>query len=212
METFPIVLAITVITLLLLFLTIPARNPELRVSIEGEGKCGPITLRTTALYFEHTGDEDKPIDPLIIATSRPGTEEIKCAVPRTHLVGSDWNLLVVKEEEFSHTATLLNRNVPTHESDPHADFQYVLVSKSARVQIGPFSDGGGDQAVRGFGPVLSKTPARLTREANDSDPKARWATTAVVEHPLTSTPVHHWRNIGLSLRTGSTSAMACCRQ
>jgi len=141
MGTFPIVLAITSATLLLLFLTIPARNAGLRVSITGEGKCGPITLRTTALYFEHTGDEDKPIDPLIIATSPPSKEEIQCAVPRTLFVGSHWNLLVVEEEEFSHAATLLNRNVPTHEPDPHADFQYVLVSKSGRVQIGPFSDG-----------------------------------------------------------------------
>ena len=141
MGIFPIVLATTVAMLLFLCLTIPPRNAGLRVSNAGEGRCGSITLRTSALYFEHTGDEDKPIDSLIIATSSPGKEEIQCAVPRTLDVGSHWNLLVVKEEEFSHAATLLNRNVPTHQPNPHADFQYVLVSKQGRVQIGPFSDG-----------------------------------------------------------------------
>jgi hypothetical protein len=148
MGSFAIVLAITVAMLLLLCLTIPPRNAGLRVSDTGEGRCGSITLRTTALYFEHTGDEDKPIDPLIIATSPPFKEEIQCAVPRTFDVGSHWNLLVVKEEEFSQAATLLNRNVPTQPADPHADFQYVLVSKPGRVQIGPFSDG---EAIRLFG-------------------------------------------------------------
>jgi hypothetical protein len=152
------VLAITVGTLLLLFLTIPTRNAGLRVSITGEGKCGPITLRTTALYFEHTGDEDKPIDPLIIATISPSKEEIQCAVPRTVDVGSHWNLIVVREEEFSHAAALLNRNVPTHEPDPHADFQYVLVSKSGRVQIGPFSDGEAIKLFEDLAQYFQKRP------------------------------------------------------
>jgi hypothetical protein len=140
MRSFPTVMAITVAMLLLLCLTIPPRDAGLRISATGEGRCGSTTLRTNALYFEHTGDEDKPIDPLIIATSPPGKEEIQCAVPRTLFVGSHWNVRVVKEEEFLQAATLLNRNVPTHQPDPHADFQYILVSTSGRVQSGPFSD------------------------------------------------------------------------
>lgn len=138
--SFPTVMAITVAILLLLCLAIPPRVTRLRISDSGEGKCGSVTLRTTALYFEHTGDEDKPIDPLMIATGSPSKEEIQCALPRTLDVGSHWNLLVVNEEEFSHAATLVNRNVPSHQLDPHADFQYVLVSQSGKVQMGPFSD------------------------------------------------------------------------
>jgi len=123
-------------------LTIPPshKSTGLRISETGKGRCGSITLKTTALYFEHTGDEDKPIDPLVIATNQPGNEEIQCAVPRTLLVGSRWDVLVVNEEEFSQAAKLLNRNVSTHQPDPHADFQYVLVSKSGSVQMGPISD------------------------------------------------------------------------
>ncbi|HKV77332.1 MAG TPA: hypothetical protein VJP02_04290 [Candidatus Sulfotelmatobacter sp.] len=138
--SFPTVMAITVAILLLLCLTFPSRNARLRISDSSEGKCGSVTLRTIALYFEHSGDEDKPVDPLIIAASSPSKEEIQCAVPRTLDVGSHWNLLVVKEEEFSHAATLLKQNVPTHQPDPQADFQYVLVSQSGKVQRGPFSD------------------------------------------------------------------------
>ena len=110
-------------------------------------KCGTATLRTPGLYFEHTGDEDKPFDPLIIATSQPGSEEIHCAVPRTLLMGSRRDVFVVKKEEFARAIKLLNRNVPTHKPDPHADFQYVLVSKSGTVGTGPFND---NEAVRLF--------------------------------------------------------------
>ena len=49
-------------------------------------------------------------------------------------------MLVVKEEELCHAVALLNRNVPTHQPNPHADFQNVLVSTSGRVQTDPFSD------------------------------------------------------------------------
>jgi len=112
-----------------------------------EGKCGPATLKTPALYFEHTGDEDKPFDPLIIATRQPGNEEIHCAVPRTLLMGSRWDVLIVKEEEFAQAIQLLNRTIPTHKPDLHADFQYVLVSKSGTVRMGPFNE---SEAVRFF--------------------------------------------------------------
>jgi hypothetical protein len=71
-----------------------------------EGKCGPATLKTPALYFEHTGDEDKPFDPLVISTGQPGNEEIHCAAPRTLLMGSHWDVLVVKEEEFAQAKAL----------------------------------------------------------------------------------------------------------
>jgi hypothetical protein len=139
--SFPIVMAITVAILLLMYLTIPTADHPIRISDTGGGRCGSITPKTTALDFEHTGDEDKPIDPLVIAASQPGNEEIHCAVPRTLLGGSHWDVLVVKEEEFARATKLLNRNVSTHKPDPHADFQYVLVSKSGIVRMSPFSDG-----------------------------------------------------------------------
>lgn len=166
---FWIVLATTVAILLFLCMMISPRDAALplRVSNTGEGRCGSITLRTTALYFEHTGDEDKPINSLIIAPSSPTKEEIGCAVPRTLDVGSPWNLLVVKEEEFSHAVTLLNRNVPTHQPNPHADFQYVLVSKLGTVQSGPFSD---EEAIKLFEDLAQyfqkRQPALQERLAN----------------------------------------------
>ena len=104
------------------------------------GACGPTTLSTPALYLVHTGDEDKPFDPLVIATGQPGEQEIHCAAPRTLLIGSHWDVLVVKEEEFAETTKMLNRHVPVHKPDRHADFQYVLVSKSGTVRRGPFND------------------------------------------------------------------------
>jgi hypothetical protein len=140
-------MAITLAILLLICLTIPTPHDPIHISDTGSGGCGSITLKTAAIYFEHTGDEDKPIDPLVIATSQPGTEEIHCAVPRTLLGGSHWDVLVVKEEEFAQATKLLNRNVSTHKPDPHADFQYVLVSESGIVRMGPFSD---EEAIKLF--------------------------------------------------------------
>ncbi len=144
--SFPTVMAITVATSLLICLTFPPSHHSIRISDTGSGRCGSIKLKTTALYFEHTGDEDKPIDPLVIATSQPGIEEIHCAVPRTLQEGSHWDILVVKEEEFAQ-ATKLHRNVSTHKSDPHANFQYVLVSKSGVVRTGSFPD---EEAIKLF--------------------------------------------------------------
>lgn len=149
--SFPTVMAVTVAILLLICLTIPTPRHPIRISDTGGGRCGSVTLKTTALYFEHTGDEDKPIDPLVIARSQPRKEEIHCAIPRTLLRGSHWDVLVVKDEEFAHATNLLNRNVSTHKPDPHADFQYVLVLKSGIVRMGPFSD---EEAIKLFVDLL----------------------------------------------------------
>ena len=134
------------------------------------GRCESATLKTPALYFGHTGDEDKPIEPLIIATSQPGLEEIHCAIPRTLLTGSHWSVAVVKEEEFATATKLLERNVPAHKPDAHADFQYVMVFRSRTAQRGPFSD---NEAIKlfmdlakyfeGRQPELSKRLAVLIR-------------------------------------------------
>jgi hypothetical protein len=109
--------------------------------------CRATTLKTSALYFEHTGDEDKPIEPLVIATSQPGLDEIHCAAPRTLLIGSHWDVLVVKREEFTEAMELLARDVPVHKPAPHADFQYVLVSKPETVRRGPFDE---NEAIKLF--------------------------------------------------------------
>ena len=97
-------------------------------------------LKTPALYLVHTGDEDKPIDPLIIATSQPTEQEIHCAAPRTLLLGSHRDVLIVHEEEFAASIRLLRRHVSQHAPDPHADFQFVLVSPSRAVRQGPFNE------------------------------------------------------------------------
>jgi hypothetical protein len=112
-----------------------------------EGRCNPATLKTPALYFVHSGDEDKPFDPLVIATSQPGEQEIHCAAPRTLLVGSHWDVAVVKEDEFAESTKMLHRYVPVHKPDRHADFQYVFVSKFGSVREGPFSS---DEAIKLF--------------------------------------------------------------
>jgi hypothetical protein len=109
--------------------------------------CVSTTLKTPALYFEHTGDEDKPIEPLVIATSEPGEAEVHCAVPRTLLKYSRWDAFVVKQREFAEATKLVRRNIPVHEPDPHADFQYVLVSRSGTVRRGPFNN---NEAIKLF--------------------------------------------------------------
>ena len=103
------------------------------------GECGATKLTTPALYYVHTGDEDKPIETLIIATSQPGEQEIHCAASRTRLIGSHWDVLIVREGEFKESINMLNLHVPFHKPDRHADFQYVLVSESGRVRKGPFN-------------------------------------------------------------------------
>ena len=98
--------------------------------------CTPEILKTPAVYLEHIGDEDKPINSIVIAASRPNERELGCAVPRLWISPE---VFLVKDEELAEVNKLLKGSNPGGEgtSEPR-EFRYVLVSKLGTVESGIF--------------------------------------------------------------------------
>jgi len=105
------------------------------VTNERVAGCASEVLKTPALYLEHIGDEDKPIEPIVIAASRPNERELGCAV-----IGSSWRwaaVFLVKEEELAQANKLLKGSKSGGEGTAQPrEFRYVLVSKLGTVESG----------------------------------------------------------------------------
>ena len=97
--------------------------------------CTSDVMKTPAIYLEHIGDEDKPIYPIVIATSRPNERELDCAV-----VGREWRsagVFLVREEELAQVNKLLKESKSGGEGTAQPrEFRYVLVSKLGTVESG----------------------------------------------------------------------------
>jgi hypothetical protein len=96
--------------------------------------CTPETLKTPAVYLEHIGGEDKPIDSIVIAASRPNERELDCGAPR---FWTSPRVFLVKDEELAQASKLLKGSRPGvgGTADPR-EFRYVLVSKPETVESG----------------------------------------------------------------------------
>src|SRR5258705_10361357 len=96
--------------------------------------CTPEMLKTPAVYLEHIGDEDKPINSIVIAASRPTERELACGAPRL------WDrpeIFLVKDEELEHVSKLLKGSKPGGEGTAQPrEVRYVLVSKFGTVESG----------------------------------------------------------------------------
>lgn len=97
--------------------------------------CTSEVMRTPAVYLEHIGDEDKPIYPIVIATSRPNEQEFDCAI-----IGREWRsagVFLVREEELAQVNKLLKGSKSGGEGTAQPrEFRYVLVSKLGTVESG----------------------------------------------------------------------------
>lgn len=97
--------------------------------------CTSEVMRTPAVYLEHIGDEDKPIYPIVIATSRPNEQEFDCAI-----IGSRWRsagVFLVTEEELAQVNKLLKGRKSGGEGTAQPkEFRYILVSKLGTVESG----------------------------------------------------------------------------
>ena len=96
--------------------------------------CTPETLKTPAVYLEHIGGEDKPIDSIVIAASRPNERELECGAPRSWMSP---RVFLVAEEELAEVNKLVRGSKPGvgGTEDPR-EFRYVLVSKTGTVESG----------------------------------------------------------------------------
>jgi hypothetical protein len=122
-------LAATLLICVLILIQLMAPNPL---------GCTPETLKTPAVYVEHMGGGDKPIDPIVIATRRPSDRELSCWVRRFRMFPE---VFLVTEEELAEVNKLLKGSKPGGAgiAEPR-EFRYVLVSKLAAVESG-FLDG-----------------------------------------------------------------------
>jgi len=99
--------------------------------------CGRA-LKIPAAYIEHTGDEDKPVDPIVIATRRPSEREIRRALTPK---GARLNLMfvhvfLVKDEELAQVGKLVRESLASTKPTDHLnDFRYVIVSGNREVEI-----------------------------------------------------------------------------
>lgn len=97
--------------------------------------CTSEVLKTPAVYLEHIGDEDKPIYPIVIATSRPTEQEFDCAI-----TGRQWRLagvFLVREEELAQVNKLLKRSKSGGAGTARPkEFRFVLVSKLGAAESG----------------------------------------------------------------------------
>jgi hypothetical protein len=96
--------------------------------------CTSETLKTTAVYLEHIGDEDKPIASIVIAASRPNERELECGAPRFWMSP---RVFLVTDEELAEANKLLKGSKRSGEgtAEPR-EFRYVLVSKLGTVESG----------------------------------------------------------------------------
>lgn len=106
------------------------------VSTKGHvAACKSDVMKTPAVYLEHIGDEDKPIYPIVIATSKPSEQELDCGI-----VGGEWRsagVFLVREEELAQVNRLLKGSKSVGEGTAQQrEFRYVLVSKLGIVESG----------------------------------------------------------------------------
>ena len=96
--------------------------------------CASEVLKTPALYLEHIGDEDKPINSIAIAASRPNERELGCGARRLWMSPL---VFLVKDEELAHVNKLLKGSKPSGDGTAEPkEFRYVLVSKLGTVESG----------------------------------------------------------------------------
>ena len=103
-------------------------------------ECKSEMLKTPAIYVEHTGDSDKPIYPIVIATRRPSERELRCAVPSLLSV----EVFIVTEEELAQAIKILKQYSPSGSSTVNLHksrgeeqrFRYALVSKLGTREYG----------------------------------------------------------------------------
>jgi len=96
--------------------------------------CTSEVWKTPALYLEHIGDEDKPINSIAIAASRPNERELGCGARRLWMSPL---VFLVKDEELAHVNKLLKGSKPSGDGTAEPkEFRYVLVSKLGTVESG----------------------------------------------------------------------------
>lgn len=123
-----LLMATTLLICALILMQLGFTNPRTALG------CTPEVLKTPAVYLEHIGDEDKPINSIVIAASRPNERELGCGAPRL------WyrpKIFLVKDDELAHVNQLLKGSKPGGEgkAEPR-EFRYVLVSKFGIVESG----------------------------------------------------------------------------
>jgi hypothetical protein len=123
-------LAATLLICVVILMQLMSTNPRTAAG------CTPEMLKTPAVYLEHIGDEDKPINSIVIAASRPNERELGCGARRLWMSPE---VFLVKDEELAEVNKLLKGSKPGGEREPR-DFRYVLVSKLGTVESG-FLDG-----------------------------------------------------------------------
>jgi len=97
-------------------------------------ECTSEVWKTPALYLEHIGDEDKPINSIAIAASRPNERELGCGARRLWMSPL---VFLVKDEELAHVNKLLKGSKPSGDGTAEPkEFRYVLVSKLGTVESG----------------------------------------------------------------------------
>jgi hypothetical protein len=94
--------------------------------------CPIGVLKTPAIYVEHVADEDKPIDPLVIASQPLGDLEL-CAGTIKPSLRRATRVHVVDDEELAQAMRILEMN--TGDSG-ESEFRYVLVKKGQSPQSG----------------------------------------------------------------------------
>jgi hypothetical protein len=123
-----LLMATTLLICVLILMQLGFTNPRTAVG------CTPETLKTPAVYLEHIGDEDKPINSIVIAASRPSERELGCGARRLWMSPEAF---LVKDEEFAHANKLLRGSKPGGEGTAElGEFRYVLVSKLGTVESG----------------------------------------------------------------------------
>ena len=124
----PLIAATLLICVLILMQLMSSPNPRSAVG------CTLEMLKTPAVYLEHIGDEDKPINSIVIAASRPNERELGCGARRLWMSP---RVFLVTEEELSEVNKLLKGSKPGEEgtAEPR-EFRYVLVSKLGAAESG----------------------------------------------------------------------------
>jgi hypothetical protein len=121
-------MAATLLICVVILMQLMSTNPR------NAAGCTPEILKTPAVYLEHIGDEDKPIDSIVIAASRPNERELDCGAPRFWMSPS---VFLVKDEELAQVNKLLKGTKPNgNGAADRGEFRYVLVSKLGTVESG----------------------------------------------------------------------------
>lgn len=96
-------------------------------------RCPADVLKTPAIYIEHTGDSDKPIDPIVIATQPPDGGEL-CAAIMEPSSRHSTHVYLVNDDELAQSTTILEM----HEGNTAgvSEFRYVAVRQGKSFQSG----------------------------------------------------------------------------